>query len=259
MGSALVSGWLADPANDPVHVTVADVSRDVLERMRKAHGVAVTADPGEAVADSDVVVLAVKQPNLDDACAAVGPRLPPGAIVVSIVAGVTSAALERRLPEGTPVVRAMPNTAALVGCAATAIAAGVSADESAVAAAEAVLGRVGIVARVPERLMDAVTALSGSGPAYVFFLAETLIEAGVALGLPRDTATRLSEHTIAGAARLLVESDLAPAELRAQVTSPGGTTAAAVGSLEHHAVRAAFLDALEAATRRSRELGEAFS
>ncbi|MCC7075850.1 MAG: pyrroline-5-carboxylate reductase [Acidimicrobiia bacterium] len=259
MGTALVSGWLADPGNDPAAVTVADVSRDVLERMRRDHGVVVTADPGEAVADSDIVVLAVKQPHLDDACAAIGPRLAPGATVVSIVAGVTNAALERRLPEGTPVVRAMPNTAALVGAAATAIAAGAGADESAVAAAEELLGRVGLVARVPERLMDAVTALSGSGPAYVFYLAEALVEAGVALGLPRDTATRLSEHTIAGAARLLVESDLAPADLRAQVTSPGGTTAAAVGSLEHHAVRAAFLDALEAAALRSRELGEAFS
>jgi pyrroline-5-carboxylate reductase len=259
MGSALVGGWLANPGNPPSAVTVADVSAEVLERHSTVHGVAVTTDPAEAVQASDVVILAVKQPHLDEACAAISGGLGPDATVVSIVAGVPLAALERRLPNATAVVRAMPNTPALVGAAATAICAGTSADEADLVRAESVLEEAGIVVRVPEELMDAVTALSGSGPAYVFYLAEALTEAGESLGLPSEIATRLSEQTIAGAARLLVDSELPPADLRAQVTSPGGTTAAAVERLESHAVRAAFLDALEAAARRSRELGETFA
>lgn len=259
MGSALVAGWLSARGVDPQEVVVAEISSELRERLRSELGVSVTESPGEAARESDVVVVAVKQPHLDEVCDAIGPALGPGTTVLSIVAGVPLAALESRLPPGASVVRAMPNTAALVGAAATAVCGGSKAGDDALAAAEEVLGAVGLVVRVPERLMDAVTALSGSGPAYVFYLAEVLTDAGVALGLPRDVATRLGEHTIAGASRLLVDSDLAPAQLRAQVTSPGGTTAAAIGRLEHHAVRAAFLDALEAAARRSRELGEAFS
>lgn len=258
MGSALVAGYLAQATHDPAAVTVADVRPDVLRHLAEEYHVTVTTDARKAVAGAGVVVLAIRQPDLDAVCNDIGPHLTQGATVVSVVAGVPVAALEHRLPEGTAVVRAMPNMAALVGQAATAICAGTHAAESNIATAEAVLSAVGVVVRLAERHLDAVTALSGSGPAYVFLLAEALVEGGVELGLPLQAATILTEHMIAGAARLLLESGRSPAELRAEVTSAGGTTAAAVGRLEHHAVGAAFMDALDAAARRSTELGEAF-
>jgi pyrroline-5-carboxylate reductase len=154
-----------------------------------------------------------------------------------------------------PVVRAMPNTGALVGKGAAAIAAGTHAGEPHLATAERVLGAVGTVVRVPETHLDAVTGLSGSGPAYVFLLAEAMIEAGVLVGLPRPTATALVTQTLLGAATLLSETGDSPEMLRAAVTSPGGTTAAGLQALEAHGVRAAVLDAVEAATTRSRQLG----
>ena len=149
----------------------------------------------------------------------------------------------------------MPNTPALIGAGASAICAGSGATDDDMAWAETVLGAVGVVVRVPEKQLDAVTGLSGSGPAYVFLVAEALAEAGVLNGLPRDTAETLAFQTLAGAARLLAEGDSGPADLRAAVTSPGGTTAAGLAELERHGARAAFLDAVTAATRRSRELG----
>ncbi|MET0157949.1 MAG: pyrroline-5-carboxylate reductase, partial [Acidimicrobiales bacterium] len=175
--------------------------------------------------------------------------------VLSIAAGVRLADLEGALPSGTPVVRAMPNTPALVGAGAAAIAAGTAATDDDLAWAESILSAVGIVVRVAEPLLDAVTGLSGSGPAYVFLVAEALIEAGVLVGLPRPVAAELAGQTLLGSARLLVEGDDGPEALRAAVTSPGGTTAAGLRALEQAGVRAAFLDAVVAATERSRELG----
>jgi pyrroline-5-carboxylate reductase len=153
------------------------------------------------------------------------------------------------------VIRAMPNTPALIGAGASAIAPGSAASEEDLAWAEEVLGAVGVVVRVPESQLDAVTGLSGSGPAYVFLVAEALAEAGVLNGLPRATAETLAFQTLAGAARLLAEGETSAADLRAAVTSPGGTTAAGLAELERSGARAAFLDAVSAATRRSRELG----
>jgi pyrroline-5-carboxylate reductase len=175
--------------------------------------------------------------------------------VLSIAAGVTITRLEAALPVGTPVVRAMPNTPALVGAGAAAIAGGAAATDDDLAWAEGVLGAVGSVVRVPESMLDAVTGLSGSGPAYVFLVVEALTDAGVAAGLPRPTAEALAQATFVGAARLLDESDDSPEALRAMVTSPGGTTEAGLRELERHDLRAAFLDAVTAATARSRELG----
>jgi pyrroline-5-carboxylate reductase len=173
---------------------------------------------------------------------------------VSIAAGVRLAALEAALGR-VPVVRAMPNTPALVGSGVTAIAPGSLAGEEDLAWAEEVLGAVGRVVRVGEPLLDAVTGLSGSGPAYVFLVAEALIDAGVLVGLPRDLSTTLAVQTLLGAARLLAETGDTPEALRAAVTSPGGTTAAGLRALEAAGVRAAFLDAVTAATERSKELG----
>lgn len=249
MGEALVGGLLAAgrPAGTIAVVEPLAARRQVLESLFP--GVVVS---GEAV-PGDGIVLAVKPGAVPTAARAAG-----GAgcrRVLSIAAGVTIEALEAELPSDTPVIRAMPNTPALVGAGAAAIAPGSSASDTDLAWAEDVLGAVGIVVRVAEPLLDAVTGLSGSGPAYVFLVAEALVEAGVLVGLPRDIATRLAVQTLLGSARLLAEGDQGPEALRAAVTSPGGTTAAGLAALEDRAVRAAFLAAVQAATARSHELG----
>jgi pyrroline-5-carboxylate reductase len=196
-------------------------------------------------------LIAVKPADAHAAVAAVAEAGAERAL--SVMAGVTTSALEEsgRLR----FIRAMPNTPALISAGASAIAAGSTATGDDLEWAEAILGSVGVVVRVPEAQLDAVTGLSGSGPAYVFLVAEALAEAGVLNGLPRATAETLAFETLAGAARLLAEGDSSPAELKAAVTSPGGTTAAGLAELERNAVRSAFLDAVTAATRRSRELG----
>lgn len=175
--------------------------------------------------------------------------------MISLAAGVQTAFLEDHLPTGTAVVRVMPNTPALVDEGMSAISPGSSCDRNHLAEAEALLAAVGRVKQVPERQQDAVTAISGSGPAYVFFVVESMIEAGVHLGLPRATATELAVQTTLGAAKMLRETGEHPAVLREQVTSPAGTTAAALRELERHGVRSAFLSALEAARDRSEQLG----
>ena len=217
--------------------------------------------PGLRVVDqlsSDIrapgAVVAVKPQHVEDACRGVAVAV-RGGRVLSIAAGVTLASLESWLDADVRVIRAMPNTPALVGAGASAIAPGSSANSEDVAWATEILSAVGIVHTVSEAALDAVTGLSGSGPAYVFLFAEALIEAGVLVGLPRDLATSLSVQTILGAAQLLSQTGEDPCSARAAVTSPGGTTAAGLRVLEQRALRAAILDAVAAATQRSRELG----
>jgi pyrroline-5-carboxylate reductase len=193
---------------------------------------------------------------MSDVLEEIAPVLRPGQLVVSIAAGITTAYIESRVPEGVAVVRVMPNTPALVDEGMTAIAPGSHCDERHLAEAEELMGSTGRVLRVPERQMDAVTAISGSGPAYIFFVVESMIEAGVHLGLPRATSTDLVVQTLIGSAKMLRETGTHPVVLREQVTSPGGTTAAALRELETHRVRAAFLAAMEAARDRSRALAE---
>jgi pyrroline-5-carboxylate reductase len=186
----------------------------------------------------------------------IGPELRPGQLVVSLAAGITTAFIESRVPDGVAVVRVMPNTPALVDEGMSAISPGSHCDDTHLAEAEDLLASTGRVIRVPERQQDAVTAISGSGPAYIFFVVESMIEAGVHLGLPRATATDLVVQTVVGSAKMLRETGTDPVVLREQVTSPGGTTASALRELEVHKVRAAFLAAMEAARNRSRELAE---
>jgi pyrroline-5-carboxylate reductase len=255
MGKALAAGLVAG-GHDPAALVVAEVDADRRHVLEQAlTGVRVVPSPAWAVADAEAVVVAVKPADVADVLATALPALGPGTLVVSIAAGVTIDALEVAAP-GRPVVRAMPNTGALVGRGAAAIAGGSEAGEADLDAAERILGAVGTVVRVPEPLLDAVTAVSGSGPAYVFLLAEAMIEAGVLTGLPRATADALVRQTLLGAAHLLADGTEGPEALRAAVTSPGGTTAAALAALEAHGVRAAVLDAVQAATTRSRELGQ---
>ena len=247
MGEALIGGLLASGWAAPGELAVVEaLAPRRAELVDRYPGLTVSADP----VDAEGTVVAVKPGDVPGVCATVtSPR------VLSIAAGVTIATLEASL-EGKPaVVRAMPNTAALIGAGAAAIAGGAHAGADDLDWAEAVLGSVGIVVRVPEKLLDAVTGLSGSGPAYVFLVAEALIEAGVAAGLPRPVRETLTIQTMLGSARLLAESGERPEALRAAVTSPGGTTAAGLAALESRAVRAAFMEAVPAATERSKALG----
>jgi pyrroline-5-carboxylate reductase len=254
MGEALLAGLL-DAGFEPDALAVAEIDADRRHALEQRFpDVRVAPSPAWVVNEADVVVVALKPQDVASALDAAGPSLGEHTLVVSIAAGVTIAELEAAAP-GRPVVRAMPNTAALVRTGASAIAAGSRAAETDLETAERLLGAVGIVVRVPERLLDAVTGLSGSGPAYVFLLAEALIEGGVLNGLPREVATALVHQTVLGAGRLLVDGEEGAEALRAAVTSPGGTTAAGLRALERHSVRGAVLDAVTAATERSRELG----
>lgn len=251
MGAALVNGLLAAGWAKPGELLVVEPVAGRRDELAAAYpGLGVAGDLGRG---AEAAVVAVKPNDVAGACAALG-RAGVGR-VLSIAAGVTIARLEAWLPGGTVVVRAMPNTPALVGCGAAAIAGGTSATGADLDWAEGVLSAVGKVERVGEALLDAVTGLSGSGPAYVFLVAEALIEAGVAAGLPRTVSEALTVQTLLGSARLLAESGERPEALRAAVTSPGGTTAAGLAALEARAVRAAFMEAVQAATRRATELG----
>jgi pyrroline-5-carboxylate reductase len=254
MASALVRGIVAAGVCDAADVFVADpvtAAREKLAGDLKANPAASNA---EAVASADAVLLAMKPGDVVAALQSCAAAL-DGRLVISIVAGWSIDALAKHAG-GARIVRAMPNTPAQVGAGATAYAGGVSATKDDLALAARIFGSVGFAAEVPEKSLDAVTGLSGSGPAYVFLVMEALSDGGVAAGLPRPLATRLAVQTVLGAARLAAETGEHPALLREAVTSPGGTTAAALGALEAAAVRAAFGDAVKAAADRSRELGQ---
>ena len=249
VGGLLEAGWGTDA------LAVAEVDADRRRSLEDRYpGLRVVASPAPAVSDAEVVVVAVKPADAPSALEQALPSLGADALIISIAAGVRIATLEAAAP-GRPVVRAMPNTPAVVRRAATAISPGAHATDVHLETAERILGAVGTVVRVPEAQLDAVTGLSGSGPAYVFLIAEALTDAGVLAGLPRPVADALTRETLLGAATLLAEGEQ-PEQLRAAVTSPGGTTAAGLHILESHGVRAAILDAVLAAAARSRELGE---
>lgn len=250
MGEALLSGLLVGGWASPAELVVAEkVETRRRELAQRFGGVEVRPEP----VAGDGAVIAVKPDDVEPACRAVAAA--GASRVLSIAAGVSLARLEAWLGPGVRAVRAMPNTPALVGQGASAVCAGRAATQEDLAWAEGILGAVGMVVHVPERHLDAVTGLSGSGPAYLFLVVEALVEAGVASGLPREVSSALVVQTLSGSARLLEESGQGPEALRAGVTSPGGTTAAGLAALEARAVRAAFLEAVRAATQRSRELG----
>jgi pyrroline-5-carboxylate reductase len=248
MGAALVAGLVQAGWAEPASLRIVEaVPARRLELADQFPGLDI-ADAPSAAAGS---VVAVKPGDVDEAVRAIAPLSPR---ILSIAAGVPLARLEAAAGPQARVVRAMPNTPALIGAGAAAIAAGTRADADDLAWAESLLSAVGTVVIVPEKLLDAVTGLSGSGPAYVFLMAEALIDAGVLAGLPRDTAATLAIQTLVGSARLLAEGSDGPEALRAAVTSPGGTTAAGLRVLEQQGVRAALMDAVMAARDRSAEL-----
>jgi pyrroline-5-carboxylate reductase len=212
-----------------------------------------TADP--TLNDADIVFLAVKPQVMQTALAALDPLTLSSKLVVSIAAGVTISTLESGLPSGTRLIRVMPNTPCLIGRGACGVSRGSCATDDDEKIVNELLETVGLVENVPEKLLDAVTGLSGSGPAYVFQIIEALSDGGVKVGLPRDMATRLAAQTVAGAAEMVLETDEHPAALKDAVTSPGGTTIAAIHEMEKAGVRAALMNAVAASTKRSQELG----
>ena len=253
IGEALLAGLIA--AGQPVgDLVFTERHPERARELTARHGVAAVDVPA-AAQRSDVLVVAVKPQDIDPLLAELSPVIRPGTLVVSLCAGLPTALYERRLPEGTPVVRVMPNIPMLVSEAMSAISAGRYAGDEHLTLVEELLATVGKVARVPETQQDAVTALSGSGPAYFFYLVEAMIDAGILLGLPRTLAADLIVQTALGAAVMLRDSGEHPVQLREAVTSPGGTTIAAVRELERHGVRAALIAAIEAAHARSVELG----
>lgn len=254
MGVVLAEGLLAAgwAPGELVLVARREERRGEVERLT---GVTCLLDPSAAVVGRDVVVVAVKPGDVPGLLARCAGSVTTDQVVIGLAAGVPTAVYERVLGE-VPVIRAMPNTPAQISRAITAIAPGTHASPAAVEVAHTVLGAVGGTIDLDESLLDAVTAVSGTGPAYLFILAEALVESAIREGLPWHAAERLVAETMRGAGMLLASSDLTPARLRAQVTSPGGTTAAAVHVLEERGFRALVEDAVRAAAQRSRELGE---
>lgn len=250
MGEALLGGLLDARWAEASEIVVVE---KVAERRQDLEALFPGVRVTDSLVEADGAVIAVKPNDVAATCADIAAA--GTTRVLSIAAGITTAALQAALGSGVAVVRAMPNTPAVVGAGAAAIAPGSSASDADLDWAASILDAVGVVVRVDESKLDAVTGLSGSGPAYVFLMAETLIEAGVLVGLTREVAEVLAVQTILGSAQLLESSDEHAAALRAQVTSPGGTTAAGLRALEAGGFRAAILDAVSTATARSRELG----
>jgi len=256
MAGALIRGLVGTDRFAPSKIIASDPDRARLDALGSGLGIRVTTSNEEAVSGATLVVLAIKPQVLPHVLSELSSVLDPGTLVISIAAGVSTSMIERELPPGTHVVRTMPNTPALVAEGATAVAAGTHATEDDLALTEQLFESVGLVARVPESQIDAVTGVSGSGPAYVYSMIEALRDAGVSEGLPENTSLRLAAQTVAGAAQLLLARGEAPEVLRQAVTSPGGTTLAGLKALDERGFRDAIFGAVRAATRRSAELGQ---
>lgn len=254
MGSALIQGVLAAKVCEPRDVQVYDRAVEAAEILGTESGIRVAAGNRELAAASDVILLCVKPEDALQALAESAHEL-DGKLLISIVAGVTITSLQEAAGSGCRVVRVMPNTAALVQKGASAYAVGLGVGEEDVAVVENIFTSVGRAFPVSEPLLDAVTGLSGSGPAYVYLFVEALSDGGVQMGLPRDLALKLAVQTVAGAAEMLAETMMHPALLREMVTSPAGTTIAGLSELERGSLRSTVMNAVKAATLRARELG----
>jgi pyrroline-5-carboxylate reductase len=254
IGEALLAGLLSTGWRKPEEIVVTVRREERVQELAERHGVHATLSNPEAVRSAAMVVIAVKPQDFPTLLGEIGGILSPEQTVLSIAAAVPTSTIEERIAPGVPVLRAMPNTPATVHEGVAGLCAGAHAGDDHLALAEDVLQHVGSVVRVPERYMDAVTAVSGSGPAYFALLAEAMIEAGILLGLSREDTTELVVQTMLGTAKLLRDEKMHPVELREMVTSPGGTTIRAIRELEQAGVRAAFLNAIQAAMDRGREL-----
>ncbi len=253
MGEALLSGLLR-AGRDPSAVMAAVRRDERAAELRDRYGIAV-ADAATAAKQADTLVLAVKPQDMGRLLDEIAPVVPEDTLVISVAAGITTKFIGRRMMRGNPVVRVMSNTPVLVDEAMSVISAGAGAAEEHLRRAEELFRPVGKVLRIPESQQDAATALSGSGPAYVYYLVESMVDAGILLGMARGAALEMVTQAVYGAATMLRDSGEHPVILREAVTSPGGTTISAIRELERHGVRAAFLSAIEAARDRGRELG----
>ena len=255
MAEALIKGLVGAGVVEPTQIYGSDPRRERCQELTHRFGIHTTVHNVDVVRHAEIVVLSVKPQILPQVLDEVAPQLKPHALVISIAAGMSVASIEKRLSPGTRVVRTMPNTPALVGAGATAIAAGGHATEADLEVAKKIFDAVGKTVILDEEQLDAVTGLSGSGPAYVFLIIEALSDAGVKMGLSRYNALALAAQTVLGSAKLLLETNEHPGRLKDMVTSPGGTAIAGIATLEAGGLRTTLINAVEAATRRSQELG----
>lgn len=259
MATALVQGFAAAGLVAPESVVASDVFENARAAFEQETGAATTSDNAEVVAASDVVFLAVKPGDIDKVCRQINPALTPEHLVVSIAAGVTLSQLSLGLGGERRMIRVMPNTPCLVGASASAYSRASHATDDDARLVHQLLSAIGVCYELPEPLLDAVTGLSGSGPAFVYLVIEALSDGGVRMGLPRDVATSLAAQTVFGAAKMVLETGQHPGALKDMVASPGGTTIAGLHELERHGLRGALMDAVEAAARRSEEFSHAAS
>jgi pyrroline-5-carboxylate reductase len=255
MAEALIRGLVRGHHVPAERVYASAPRRERLDELVASYKIHALTDNREVARTCGIVVLSVKPQIMDKVLREVGDQLQPGALVISIAAGVDTETIESAVGDGVRVVRAMPNTPALVGAGATAISAGKHASEADLAAAKAVFDAVGMTVTLEEIHLDAVTGLSGSGPAYIFLILEALADAGVKVGLSRRNAQRLAAQTVMGSAKMLLETDEHPGKLKDMVTSPGGTAIAGLHTLEEGGLRTTLINAVETATKRARELG----
>jgi pyrroline-5-carboxylate reductase len=255
MAEAIIRGLLESEAVKPDHITASDVMPERLQYMQTTYGINILADNTELAGGTDILVLAVKPQVVASVLTHIGPRTDDTKLVISIVAGLTVAAMAAGLGAGTRIIRTVPNTPVFVGEGMVALASDGPARDEDYTAAEALFAPVARIVSIEEKLMDAALGVSGSGPAYVFLMIEALSDGGVKMGLPRHIALELAAQTLLGAAKMCLESRRHPGQLKDMVTSPGGTTIAALHKMEAGGVRSALMDAVEAATRRSEELG----
>lgn len=257
MANAIIRGLLR-AGLAPSKITATVRREEKRKELETTHGIVAGFDNVAATRDAEVVVLCVKPQALDKLLTQVAPAVDRSKLIISVAAGVPIAAIERRLGAGARIVRSMPNTPSLVGAGATAVSAGEHATEEDLQLATAMFDSVGLTTVVDEYLLDAVTGLSGSGPAYIFLIIEAMSDAGVKVGLSRHQALKLAAQTVLGSAKLLLETNAHPGHLKDQVTSPGGTAIAGLHTLEAGGLRTTLIDAVEAATTRARQLGDAF-
>ncbi len=256
MAEALIKGLVAAGAVKSDHVLVTDISADRLEHLKKSYGIVISKSNADAAREAGVIVLSVKPQVVEKVLNEISTVVDDKKLVISIAAGMSIARIEKTLKGGSRVVRVMPNTPALVLAGAAALAGGKNATSDDLALAQSIFNSVGRAFIIEEKLMDAVTGLSGSGPAYVFMIIDALSDAGVKAGLPRPLALELAAQTVYGSAKMVLETKEHPGKLRDMVTSPGGTTIEGLHALEKGKLRAVLMNAVEAATARSRELGK---
>ena len=254
MGAAFAKGVISSGVFQPDQVTMSDVDESRLQTLARDLRVKVATDNAVCAQDADVVLLAVKPPLVSRVAEQLASVLTPEQLVISIAAGVSLDKIEAALPDGVAAVRAMPNTPCQVGAGAIGFSLGKSVTKGQAGAAKKIFDAVGISYEVPERLLNAVTGLSGSGPAYIYVMIEALSDAGVRVGLPRPVATKLAAQTVYGAAKMVLDTGEHPACLKDQVTSPGGTTIAGIDALESAGFRSALIEAVKASAKRSEEL-----